>query len=508
MRKLIIFIACCMCSCSSFTGQQQKFLSKKELSKHNVGDIILQPTECKGHKAESGILIAKENWFAEKSNYLQIKLLRVFSDNEQKKEPLFYFTGGPGVSNINENWIDGWMLEDHDVILVGYRGLDSDYTIRSITLNSLFISDKNLISEKGMQNIAAAIDKEIIKRTRKGRDMAGYSVLNMVEDIETIRKSLGYKKIDITGLSFGGALAELYSFRYGENINKQILISPALFYNIAYSSPVKDTADIVWEGGLSNINKEWKKDSLCLIKSADIEKTVENVLKTLPKKYANIHLSANRIAYATQVMLYDQSTVAQCLDAYIAAEKGDYSGLAYMEFMLKTIPTFMNIFDLCYKTYSSHTESFKYEKPEKAVYSNSELAWGSYSYMKSEIPCIPDSLVKRKSIDVKSLIVIGETDGGEPWARIHSALYNNPDIVVLDNMGHQDMFTVQREGYTRMAKTYLLEGIVDTSLYKPVELQKINFIPTMTFQEIGRNYKRNILMRMKYSLMFLKMRLF
>lgn len=497
-----------MFSCSSFTEQQPEFLSKKELSKHKIGDIILQKTECKGHKAESGILIAKENWFTENSNYLQIKMLRVFSDNEQKKEPLFYFTGGPGVSNINENWVDDWMLEDHDVVLVGYRGLDSDYTIRSKKLNSIFISNGDLINDKGMQNIAAAIDREIAKRTRKGRDMSGYSVMNMTEDIETIRKSLGYSKIDVTGLSFGGALAELYSVRYGENINRQILISPALFYNIAYSAPVKDTADKVWEGGLSNINKEWKKDSLCLTKSVDIEKTIENVMKTLPKKYSNIYITADRTAYATQIMLYDQSTVAQCLDAYIAAEKGDYSGLAYMAYMLKTIPTFMNIFDLCYKTYSSHAESFKYEKPEKAGYSNSELAWGSYTYLKSEIPFIPDSLVKRKSIDVKSLIVVGETDGGKPWARVNSAIYKNPDIVILDNMGHQDMFTVQREGYTHMAKTYLLDGIVDTSYYKPVELQKINFNPVTTFQEIGRNYKKNFLMRMKFSLMFLKMRLF
>jgi len=508
MKKVAFIAVTSVILSVGLKGQQVKYLSNRVLAKHQIGEIILQPVTFKDYQAETGILIVKENWFEKNSKTIQLKVMRVFSKNEQKKEPLFYFTGGPGVSNINEQWIDDWMLEDHDVILVGYRGLDSDYTLRSKRLDAILRNEKNLMSETGKQKMARAIDQEIANREKRGRDISGYSVLNVIEDIEATRKAFRYDKIDLIGLSYGGAIVELYAVKYQENINKEILISPATFYNIAYSAPDTDSNEKVWKGGLSNINEEWKKDSLCLTKSKDIEQTIENVKKMLPQKYAGIYIAADRLEFMTHAMLYDQSTVAQCLDAYLAAEKGDFSGLAYMVFMLKMITSYMNIFDLCYKTYTSHIESFKYEQPKVTVFNTSEFAWGTYQYIYHKIPFIPDSLSKKRSLDVKTLIIIGETDGGEPWAKFHGAFFKEPDLVVLDNMGHQDMFTIQREGYIHLARTYLLEGVADTSKYKPVELKKFNFIPTSTFQEIGKKYKKNIMMRMTYSLMFLKMRLF
>ena len=38
-------------------------------------------------------------------------------------EPIFFLGGGPGMSNMTFK-PPAWLLADHDVVLVGYRGVD------------------------------------------------------------------------------------------------------------------------------------------------------------------------------------------------------------------------------------------------------------------------------------------------------------------------------------------------------------------------------------------------
>jgi len=58
---------------------------------------------------------SQENWFSKNNKLIQVSIFRVFSKNEQKKEPIFIFNGEPGTSSIDKTIIDGCMLENHDV---------------------------------------------------------------------------------------------------------------------------------------------------------------------------------------------------------------------------------------------------------------------------------------------------------------------------------------------------------------------------------------------------------
>ncbi len=46
-----------------------------------------------------------------------------------------------------------------------------------------------------------------------------------VEDIETIRRSLGYQKVTLVGHSWGGMLAMRYALKYSANIKKMVLMN-------------------------------------------------------------------------------------------------------------------------------------------------------------------------------------------------------------------------------------------------------------------------------------------
>jgi proline iminopeptidase len=56
-------------------------------------------------------------------------------------------------------------------------------------------------------------------------DPAGYTVENMVEDVEAVRQALGVGKISLLGHSYGGVLAQAYALKYQQYLTRLILCS-------------------------------------------------------------------------------------------------------------------------------------------------------------------------------------------------------------------------------------------------------------------------------------------
>jgi len=69
------------------------------------------------------------------------------------------------------------------------------------------------------------IDERGSGRSEKLEKPDGYTVENMVEDIEAVRTKLGLGKISLLGHSCGGVLAEAYALKYQQNLTHLILCS-------------------------------------------------------------------------------------------------------------------------------------------------------------------------------------------------------------------------------------------------------------------------------------------
>jgi len=69
------------------------------------------------------------------------------------------------------------------------------------------------------------IDERGSGRSSKLEDPTGYTVENMVEDVEAVRTALNLGKINLLGHSYGGVLAQAYAFKYQQNLNHLILCS-------------------------------------------------------------------------------------------------------------------------------------------------------------------------------------------------------------------------------------------------------------------------------------------
>jgi proline iminopeptidase len=69
------------------------------------------------------------------------------------------------------------------------------------------------------------IDERGSGRSQKLDDPAAYTVENMVEDVEAVRKTLGLGRMSLLGHSYGGALAQAYALKYQSNLSHLILAS-------------------------------------------------------------------------------------------------------------------------------------------------------------------------------------------------------------------------------------------------------------------------------------------
>lgn len=61
------------------------------------------------------------------------------------------------------------------------------------------------------------------KKTR----LSDYTIENNIEDIEALRKHLGFNKISILGVSYGGMVAQGYAIKYAKHLDKLILVVTA-----------------------------------------------------------------------------------------------------------------------------------------------------------------------------------------------------------------------------------------------------------------------------------------
>jgi len=120
--------------------------------------------------------------------YLTVNGAKLWVETEGTGDPLFLISGGPGGAHAGLHSFD--KLQD------------------SCTL--VFIDNFG----RGKSDTA--------------KDVKEYSISRDVEDIEGIRKALGYDKINILGHSYGSVVAQLYAIKYGEHV-KHLIIADGFF---------------------------------------------------------------------------------------------------------------------------------------------------------------------------------------------------------------------------------------------------------------------------------------
>ncbi|NOY36851.1 MAG: alpha/beta hydrolase [Chlorobi bacterium] len=471
------------------SGQEYPFPEKDDFKESKPGVFVIHEDSLKGYKADFGLLSVPESRTDSGSELIYLPFVRVYSSAEQKSAPLFLFEGGPGLSNINFNYFPAWLLENHDIIRVGYRGVDGSVSLHAPEINQMMKSLPDGLTGQGLKEIGTAISQAAKRLQDKGIKLQEYTIQDVVDDMEDARKAFGFEKINLSGGSYGGAVVYTYCTKYPQSIHRAILSESAFPFDLALTS-----SDFT-ETTLKRLNKLWQNDMECRKKSEDITETIRNVLKTLPQNRNGIRITEDKMRLMIFFGLYQQSTTAQVFDAFIAAERdNDYSGLAFMSFYWDQLVDTFNWGDLIAKTYPTRVSTFA-EIQKTLGRKNSligtplsEIAWGPLPY--TEWPVKEQSAGFNPSLksDVEVLFIYGSKESAGTAQQEYLPNFKNGHIVIYENLGHMDVGLLQPEASRHMEKEFFNRGIVDQSKFDKETVQTVNFKPEVSFQDMAKQY--------------------
>jgi hypothetical protein len=101
------------------------------------------------YPAECGTLIVPENRYDETSRLIALPVKRILASGDAPDEPIFHLTGGPGMSNMAYSRVE-WFHENHDVVLVGFRGVDGTVYLSCPEVTEAMGSGLSLMSREGL----------------------------------------------------------------------------------------------------------------------------------------------------------------------------------------------------------------------------------------------------------------------------------------------------------------------------------------------------------------------
>lgn len=463
----ILFIAFSVSSIA--WAQEPPFPAKERVGKARVGQLVLNQDSLKGYQADFGILVVSESE-AKDSRRIELPVVRVRSKSQKPADPVFHFEGGPGLTNIKLDSLPEPLLENHDYVQVGYRGMDGSVSLKLPEINQLFKETPNILSHEGLVTLGGKINQIIEKfQTDQKIDLKQYSFIDVVDDMEKARKALGYKRINLSGYSFGGAIAYAYCVRYPQSIHRVLFTEAAFPFNVGLTKPS------VIDAHFNSLNESWKKNPDNLRRSPDIVQTIRNVLKTLPKDWNGVRIDPDRTKLMTWGSLNTGAMTAQCFAAYVSAENGDYSGLVQLSQFWNTIVDVFNWGDMISKTFSTDTgETKDFEaalNPEGSIVGSplSLLGWGLRQHTNWPVKPLPEAHRKLRKIDTESLLVVGTKDMMASVQRDYMPYFTHGHLVAHENMGHMDLPSLQIEATRYMEKMFFLEGTVDISKFKGSE---------------------------------------
>ena len=393
--------------------------------------------------------------------------------------------GGPGGSNLT--WTPpAWLLEKHDVVLVGYRGVEGTVVLSCPEVARLLKINlgKDIWSEQTYKEYGTAAKQCAVDLQKTGVDLSGYTIPGVVEDMEAARKALGYGPINLFSESYGTRVAQIYAYLHPDSLHRLVLIAVNTPGHFIFNRAVYDEM-------LGQISKLCAQDAACSSRTSDLAQTMHTVTHNMPKRWLFFNIDSDTVRLFTQFMLFSNPNMATAFNSYLAAAEGDPSGLAMANLMLPMLfPTDQLIYGE-YFNVGGTTEIEKYGGIESINLGNSilgaplsEMIWPMV--VAWPIEQIDKDLREFQESDVEMLLVNGTMDFSTPPTALDEArpYFHKAQMVLLPGFSHvDDEYTLQPKAFERLITSYYDTGVGDDSLYV---YQPLSFKPSMSLPVIAK----------------------
>jgi pimeloyl-ACP methyl ester carboxylesterase len=422
---------------------------------------------------ERGVMRVPENRGQAAARKIEIPIVRYRSRSAQPADPIFWLDGGPGMSNLSFQ-PPARLLDNHDVVLVGYRGADGSSILKCPEIGrALKGVDGDVLSAASRANLQRAVTQAAQTLIASGVDLAGYTMPEVVADMEAARAALGYERVNLLSGSYGTRVAQIYAQLHPDRIVRSIMIG------------VNPPGHFVWtpeavDAKLADFAASWSRDSKCAARTPDLLASLRTALHNLPRRWLLFPIDPGYVKIMTFVLLYQRPTAALAIDALLAAERGDASGVWLMSLMGRLMLGRMMMWgDLLAKGGSADYEP---DRDYVADLDSAEailgaplslLIWGAISE-DWPLKLLPEAMRRVQPLDVPTLLISGELDIATPAEPVERELLpalSHGRHVVLPETGHvPDVLKAQPAAVTHLLSTYFERGVVDTSQFRDMPM--------------------------------------
>jgi pimeloyl-ACP methyl ester carboxylesterase len=453
------------------------------------GDLALEACSYKikgtTFEADCGTLVVLENRAAPESRLIALPVIRVHAAADQPAEPIFYLQGGPGQSNLGIEPPLG-LLANHDFVMVGYRGVDGSVRLDCPEYGQAMkgVGD-DLLSQESQANLGAAAGACAERLLAAGIDLAGYTMPEVIADMELVRAALGYPRIDLLSESYGTRVAQLYAYLHPDRIYRSALVAVNPPGRFVYEPEVIDQQ-------LQDYARLCAQEAACRSRSPDLVETMRQVLGNLPRRWLFVPIDPGKVKAMTFMGLFTRDMAAMVFDAYQAAAAGDASGLALIsvawDFMAPSVLVWGDSFAKAGPADYDPARDYAADmNPPGSIIGSplSALAFDS-SARHWPITPLPAELRRVQPSDVETLLVSGSVDFSTPpqYAvdELLPALRHGQHVMVAEAGHTGDLFGLQPAATERLLTSFYDTGVADASLftYMPMDFHVGLGFPLMT----------------------------
>ncbi|NKB71459.1 MAG: alpha/beta fold hydrolase [Candidatus Latescibacteria bacterium] len=439
-----------------------------------AGDLSLEPCThvLRGDtlKADCGTLVVPENRAVADSRLIALPVKRIYGSQSETQSPIFHLTGGPGGSNMN-----GVPDGVRDFVMVGYRGADGTVILQCPEVGQAFAdAPGGLLSDESMANITAAYAGCGRRLQDEGVDLGGYTVSAAVDDMEAARRALGYERIHLMSGSYGTRVAMIYAWMYPESIHRAVLIG------------VNPPGHCVWQPDRTQAQLEHMARLYAQDRGLSVETVLaamHRVAEDMPERWLFLPIDPDGVKAMSFMFLYNIDQAGMLFDAWMAAARGDASGLALMTLAGKFMFADAAIWgDNAAKVMSVDYTDYDPERDYRTEYMPpgtilgapmSVMGWAARAGWPAHP--IKAELRRVQSSDVEMLLINGNVDFASAVENARRELLphlSRGHLVTVSESGHvADVWNRQTEATVHLVSTFYETGQVDDSRFehKPVD---------------------------------------
>ena len=136
----------------------------------------------------------------------------------------FFFTGGPGMSNLAFTPPASW-LNLVDVVVLEYRGVgESTPALQSPYFTRAVLDPIKKLSLSGSGAVADNLARGFADLRAHGVEFSDFGLVNMADDVEALRLKLGLGPVLLAGHSFGTRVAQAMQTRHRHSVHGSLLL--------------------------------------------------------------------------------------------------------------------------------------------------------------------------------------------------------------------------------------------------------------------------------------------